>query len=112
MWITPMKESDFNASLSVDRPTLKTLHNSASDGSFSPGIQRLDSSSFASWTATCSLRVVRETGLSVAGVRLTELSPGRPRKENDLPLYLVLRLKQFVSIAGKYLVRSDGPHGH
>jgi hypothetical protein len=61
-----MKPSDFNASLKVDLPTLKILQSSASEGSFSPGFQRLADSSEASCMATCSHSVVRETGFKAA----------------------------------------------
>jgi hypothetical protein len=74
-----MNDKDFNASLKVDLPTLKTLQRSASEGSFSPGFQRLASSSDASCRATCSLSVVRETGFSVEVVLFTGFTPEEDR---------------------------------
>src|ERR1039458_712879 len=52
-----MKARDFIASRNVDLPTLKILQSSTSEGSFSPGFQRLAEISEASCMATCSLSV-------------------------------------------------------
>jgi hypothetical protein len=65
-----MKARDFIASRNVDLPTLKILQSSTSEGSFSPGFQRLAEISEASCMATCSLSVVRETGFKVDIVAL------------------------------------------
>ena len=52
------------------------LHSSASEGNFSPGFQRPIEILSAIWIATCSLRLVRDTGLTTMS-EVGSVSDGR-----------------------------------